>query len=94
MTTVFIAGSINIRNLDVKVKERLDNIIDSRFDILIGDANGADTSIQQYLSTKGYAKPRFSAAETNPETTLGRGQFTPWQTHRPADHAPSSPPKT
>lgn len=49
MTTVFIAGSINIKNLDPKVKERINNIVASDFEVVVGDAGGADTSIQEYL---------------------------------------------
>ncbi len=49
MTTVFIAGSINIKHLDNKVKERIDNIINSNYQIIVGDAKGADLSIQTYL---------------------------------------------
>lgn len=47
MTTVFIAGSINIKNLDPKVKERINNIVASDFEVVVGDAGGADTSIQE-----------------------------------------------
>ncbi len=53
MTTVFIAGSINIKNLDPKVKERINNIVASDFEVVVGDAGGADTSIQEYLLSLG-----------------------------------------
>ncbi|HEY9085259.1 MAG TPA: hypothetical protein VIN40_04890 [Candidatus Tyrphobacter sp.] len=33
---------------------KLDRIIESQFFVLVGDANGADRSVQQYLSTKNY----------------------------------------
>ncbi|KWC46666.1 hypothetical protein WL80_07490 [Burkholderia ubonensis] len=49
MHKVFIAGSIKIKHLDAKVKARIDNIIAKECDVLVGDADGADTSIQQYL---------------------------------------------
>lgn len=49
MTKVFIGGSRKLFKLNVKVKERLDNIIKNRFIVLIGDANGIDKSVQQYL---------------------------------------------
>lgn len=49
MTTVFIAGSITIKHLDFKVQERMMNIIEIGHDIIVGDADGADTSIQQFL---------------------------------------------
>jgi hypothetical protein len=49
MTTVFIAGSMAIKHLDFKVQERLMNIITLGHDIVVGDADGVDTSIQQFL---------------------------------------------
>lgn len=49
MTTVFIAGSISISRLHEKVQERINNIVSSGFNIVVGDADGADTSIQECL---------------------------------------------
>ena len=49
MSTVFIGGSINIKQLDDAVKKRLDTIMEKNFRILIGDANGMDLLAQQYL---------------------------------------------
>ena len=36
------------------VKRRIDNIIDSGFAILVGDANGADKAVQRYLADRQY----------------------------------------
>lgn len=49
MTTVFIAGSISISNLHAKVQERINKIVSSEFNVVVGDADGADTSIQECL---------------------------------------------
>jgi predicted XRE-type DNA-binding protein len=49
MTTVFIAGSISISRLHPKVQERIKNIVASELDVVVGDADGADTSIQECL---------------------------------------------
>ena len=49
MTTVFIAGSISISRLHEKVQERINKIVSSNFNVVVGDADGADTSIQQCL---------------------------------------------
>jgi len=49
MTAVFIAGSMKIKHLHPKVKERIDNIVRSGLDVYVGDADGADTSVQEYL---------------------------------------------
>ena len=49
MTTVFIAGSISISRLHEKVQERIGKIVSSDLDVVVGDADGADTSIQKCL---------------------------------------------
>ncbi len=54
MTTVFIGGSRRISRLNRSITARLDRIIESGFTVLIGDANGADKSVQDYLSSKRY----------------------------------------
>ena len=54
MTKVFIAGSRHLSRLSTDVKRRIDTMIDKGFTILVGDANGADKAVQQYLASKGY----------------------------------------
>jgi hypothetical protein len=51
METVFIAGSIAISRLDPRVKERISKAVDAGLSIAVGDADGADTSIQQHLAS-------------------------------------------
>jgi hypothetical protein len=54
MKKVFIGGSRKLSRLNRAIKERADNIVGQDFQILIGDANGADKAIQKYLAEKGY----------------------------------------
>ena len=54
MKKVFIAGPLKIRTLDKNIKERLDNIIRNKIEVLIGDANGIDAAVQEYLFMKRY----------------------------------------
>lgn len=49
MTKVFIAGSRKISRLNDLIIERLENIINSDYQVLVGDANGADKAVQKYL---------------------------------------------
>jgi predicted XRE-type DNA-binding protein len=49
MKTVFIAGSISISHLHEKVRERINNIVSSDLNVVVGDADGADASIQECL---------------------------------------------
>jgi len=52
MHKVFISGSMRIKNLDKKVLNRINNIVSSDYQVIVGDANGVDCSIQEYLKSK------------------------------------------
>jgi hypothetical protein len=54
VSTVFVAGSRQISRLPAEVRSRLDIIIEKGFQILVGDANGADKAVQRYLADKSY----------------------------------------
>lgn len=54
MTKVFIGGSRRISRLNADVKRRIDRIVEKRLQVLVGDANGADKAVQEYLRSKGY----------------------------------------
>ena len=54
MAKVFIAGSRHLSRLTTDVTRRIDTMIVKGFTILIGDANGADKAVQQYLASKRY----------------------------------------
>lgn len=70
-TKVFIAGSMNIKHLDPKVKERIDNIVAQEFEVVIGDADGADTSIQWHLFNLGKAKTTVFCSGQRPRNNVG-----------------------
>jgi hypothetical protein len=53
-TKVFIAGSRRLSRLNHDVRRRLDTIVDKGFPVILGDANGVDKAVQQYLSSKSY----------------------------------------
>ena len=72
MTTVFIAGSINIKNLDPKVKERTNNIVASDFEVVVGDAGGADTSIQEYLLSLERSRSTVFCCGSTPRNNVGQ----------------------
>jgi len=55
MTQVFVSGSRKISKLNPQIVERLKNVIEQKFSILVGDANGADKAIQKYLKSIDYA---------------------------------------
>ena len=53
-TNVFVAGSRRISRLPIEVQRRIDAMITSGFQILVGDAAGADKAVQRYLADKTY----------------------------------------
>lgn len=56
MTSVFVAGSRQLVRLNEQVLERLRNIVTGSYQVLIGDANGADKAVQSFLFGQGYSK--------------------------------------
>lgn len=77
MTTVFIAGSISISCLHEKVQERINNIISSDLNVVVGDADGADTSIQQCLRDYHATKVTVYCTGDKP-----RNNVADWPVHR------------
>jgi adenine-specific DNA-methyltransferase len=51
---VFIGGSRAVARLNDALRKRLDRIIAEHHEVLIGDANGADRIVQQYLADHQY----------------------------------------
>jgi hypothetical protein len=54
MSKVFVGGSRRIIRLHPEVALRLDQMLANEVSILVGDANGADKSVQHFLKTKEY----------------------------------------
>jgi hypothetical protein len=54
MMKIFIGGSRKISKLGSEVERQLDAIIPNGAPVIIGDANGADKAVQQYLQSRGY----------------------------------------
>lgn len=71
MTTVFIAGSITIKSLDARVKERIDKVVESGFDIVVGDADGADAAIQRHLRDSGAKHATVYCSGRTPRNNVG-----------------------
>ncbi|EPM4850237.1 hypothetical protein ACTIRA_000708 [Vibrio parahaemolyticus] len=72
MTTVFVSGSMRIKNLDENVRFRLQHIIESGFNIIVGDADGVDTSIQEYLRQAAYNNVTVYCTGGQPRNNVGR----------------------
>lgn len=77
MTTVFIAGSISISRLHEKVADRINKIVSSDFNVVVGDADGADTSIQACLQRYQAGKVTVYCTGDSPRNNVGE-----WPVHR------------
>ncbi len=55
MKTVFLSGSRGISRLNDEIRDRVKNMIDKGFLIIVGDANGADKALQEFLAAVGYS---------------------------------------
>ncbi len=75
MTKVFIGGSRRVSRLSKHVQKELDHIIEKKFSILIGDANGADKAVQKYLHRKNYREVEVFCTEGNLRNNVGE-----WET--------------
>jgi len=53
---VFIGGSRAVSKLNAVIRARIDDLITRGGTIFIGDANGADKAVQQYLAERRYAR--------------------------------------
>jgi len=71
MTKVFVSGSMKIKNLDDKVIDRLKNIIASKYSVIVGDADGVDSSIQEYLKQQGVGSVTVYCSGQRPRNNLG-----------------------
>lgn len=73
--TVMISGSRSILRLPTEAIESLDRIIDLELPVIIGDATGVDSLVQQYLRSRSYQKVTvyFAAWQGNgkPRNTHG-----------------------
>jgi hypothetical protein len=72
MTKVFISGSVGIRALDPIVQNRLGPLMADKVDVLIGDAAGVDTVVQEYLNTAGYRSVTVYSTGSMPRHNVGR----------------------
>ena len=68
---VFVAGSRQISRLPAEVRSRLDTMIEKGFQILVGDANGADKAIQRYLADRSYPNVLVHCMKDHCRNNLG-----------------------
>jgi len=77
MTKVFIGGSRAISRLSSDIRRRLDRIVEKQLQVLIGDANGADRAVQQYLKNKAYQRVLIFCTNGHCRNNLGNWPVVP-----------------
>ncbi len=71
MKKVFISGSRSISRLNTIIKKEIDCLIEFEYRILIGDANGVDKKIQEYLSEINYIHVLVYHVGDTPRNNIG-----------------------
>ncbi|GAB6139659.1 hypothetical protein JCM14076_03880 [Methylosoma difficile] len=71
MHKVFISGSIKIKVLDENVLNRINNIVKSNYQVIVGDADGVDSSIQKYLESKQTTSVVVYCSGEKPRNNIG-----------------------
>lgn len=71
MKTIFLSGSRAISRLNPQIRERLENITSQSFNIIVGDANGADKAIQRFLSESRYSNVTVYCSGARCRNNLG-----------------------
>lgn len=69
---VVISGSRSIKVLPQEAKDRIDRIIQLKAQILVGDAPGVDTLVQDYLVTCLYENVLVCYAKDKPRNNAGK----------------------
>ena len=81
MTTIFVAGSITIKELDPLIVERLKKIVDKNYCIVVGDANGVDVSVQQALQQLQCKTVTICSSSPKPRNNVGKWPVNVVKTH-------------
>ena len=72
MKKVFISGSRHIKKLDKLVINSLNKIISQNIQVLVGDADGVDRLVQEYLSKQNYFNVIVYTIFENPRNIVSK----------------------
>jgi len=76
LNKIFIGGSRHVSRLPAEVKKRLDNVVASGHQVIVGDANGADKAVQKHFVDRHYERVTVFCSGDMPRNNLGT-----WLTH-------------
>tara|TARA_R110002111_G_scaffold13927_2_gene38548 strand:- start:4119 stop:4868 length:750 start_codon:yes stop_codon:yes gene_type:complete len=72
MSSVFISGSIAIKSIPRSVEESINKIIDQNIQVLVGDADGIDTMVQNYCKRCNYSNVTVYSIYSTPRYMAGK----------------------
>lgn len=79
MTTIFISGSREIPFVPDEARERIDRIIDSKFEVVVGDSErGVDSAILRYLESRAYENVTIYTIHDSPRV---KHVLNSWRVH-------------
>lgn len=73
---IFIAGPRAISKLNKSVIQRIQSVMDSNYNILVGDANGVDKAVQIYCNEQNYKNVTVYATRGKARNNIGN-----WNVH-------------
>lgn len=73
---IFLSGSRGISRLNEEIRTRIQNIINNGFQVLVGDANGADKALQKLL-----ADSKYQSVTVFCSGNICRNNIGDWNTH-------------
>ena len=82
MTKIFIGGSRQISKLNNSIRQSLADALEAAPVILVGDANGADKAIQQYLFDRKYEEVCVFCSGAQCRNNLGNWEVRHIQSER------------
>jgi len=68
---VFIAGPRAISTLETPIQEKLSNIYEKKYTVLVGDASGIDSAVQKYFCDLGYKNVVVFASDGRARNNIG-----------------------
>ena len=71
---IFIAGPRAIKELDHNVLMKIESICEKNYDVLVGDADGIDSSVQKFLSQNNYKNVTVFASKG-----IARNNYGNWK---------------
>ena len=71
---IFVAGPRAIKELDQNVIIKLENICKKEYDVIVGDADGIDSSVQKFLKEKNYKNVTVYASKG-----IARNNYGDWK---------------